>query len=260
MKAGLFFAIASLVAVPGFAQLAPPNAMGVSIGHVHINATDIEAQTRFWTEAGGKIVQRDKMTLVAYPGILIPLRKQDPTGGTVGSTINHIGLNVKDLASALEKWQADGMMPEKGANAGQYFLNGPDGVRVEIIENKAIATPFQMHHIHLFLPDPIAGQTWYAEHFGAIPGKRLTFDTASVPGAEITFSRAQMPAAPTKGRTIDHMGFEVKGLDAFVARLQAAGIKTDAPIRNSTLVNNLRIVYITDPWGTEIELTEGLAQ
>jgi len=57
---------------------------------------------------------------------------------------------------------------------------------------------------------------------------------------------------------VDHMGFEVRNIDAFVARLQAAGIKTDAPIRNSANASGLRIVYITDPWGTEIEITEGL--
>ena len=55
------------------------------------------------------------------------------------------------------------------------------------------------------------------------------------------------------------MGFEVKNIDAFVAKLQAAGIKTDAAVRGSTNASGLRIVYITDPWGTEIEITEGLA-
>ena len=58
---------------------------------------------------------------------------------------------------------------------------------------------------------------------------------------------------------LDHMGFEVKNIDAYVAKLQAAGIKTDAAVRNSTNASGLRIAYITDPWGTEIELTEGLA-
>jgi len=55
------------------------------------------------------------------------------------------------------------------------------------------------------------------------------------------------------------LGFEVKNIDAFVATLQTAGIKTDGTVRNSANASGLRIVYITDPWGTEIELTEGLA-
>ena len=70
---------------------------------------------------------------------------------------------------------------------------------------------------------------------------------------------ADAALVPTKGRSVDHIGFEVKNIDAFVAKLQAAGIKTDAAIRNSTNASGLRIAFITDPWGTEIELTEGLA-
>jgi catechol 2,3-dioxygenase-like lactoylglutathione lyase family enzyme len=141
---------------------------------------------------------------------------------------------------------------------GQGFLTGPDGVRIEIYENKTIPTPLQMHHIHLMVSDPAAAQKWYVQNFGAVAGKRAQYDTANVPGAEITMGKADMPQAPTKGRSVDHMGFEVKGIDAFVARLQAAGIKTDGAIRNSTNAAGLRIVYVTDPWGTEIEITEGL--
>ena len=117
----------------------------------------------------------------------------------------------------------------------------------------------QMHHIHLWVPDPGAAQKWYVQHFGATPGKRAQFDTANVPGTEITFNKVDMPQAPTKGRSVDHMGFEVRNLDSFVAKLQAAGVKTDGPIRNSTNAAGIRLTYVTDPWGTEIEITEGLA-
>jgi catechol 2,3-dioxygenase-like lactoylglutathione lyase family enzyme len=260
MKSAAFLVLALLAGAPAFAQLAAPNAAGVGFGHVHINTSDIEAQKRFWTEAGGKIVQRDKMTLVEFPGGYIPLREQVPTGRAVGSTVNHIGLNVKDLQGSLAKWRADGMNVEAGVNANQWFLNGPDGIRVEILENTAIPGPIQWHHTHFFVTDYVAAQKWYADHFGGTPGKRLSFLTVMVPGSEITFSQTDMPQAPSEGRLIDHIGFEVRGLDAFVAKLQAEGIKTDAPVRNSTLVNGLRIVYITDPWGTKIELTEGLAK
>jgi hypothetical protein len=50
----------------------------------------------------------------------------------------------------------------------------------------------------------------------------------------------------------------VKNINQFVKTLEAAGIHTEAPIRNSANAANLRIAYITDPWGTYIELTEGL--
>jgi catechol 2,3-dioxygenase-like lactoylglutathione lyase family enzyme len=126
----------------------------------------------------------------------------------------------------------------------------------------------QMHHLHLFVPDPAAAQRWYGDHFGAVPGQRLggveavrtKFDTANVPGTEITLSKSAAALLPTKGRSVDHIGFEVKDIDAFVTKLQASGIKTDGAVRNSANASGLRIAYITDPWGLEIEITEGLAQ
>ena len=254
-------ALGVFTAAPALAQLAAPNASGAAIGHIHINASDMDAQSRFWTTVGGKIVQREKITMVQFPGTYILLRKQEYTGGSVGSTINHFGFYVRDFEGSVAKWKAAGLNwePVKNPERGQGFLMGPDSVRVEIYENKAIATPLQMHHIHLMVPEPLQAQTWYMQNFGATAGKRALFETVNVPGTEITLSKAATPQAPTKGRSVDHMGFEVKNIDAFVARLQAAGVKTDAAVRNSANAAGLRIVYITDPWGTEIELTEGLA-
>jgi len=260
MKTTLLLALALFTASPSFAQLATPNAAGAAIGHIHINATDVDAQSRFWTTVGGKIVQREKITMVQFPGIYILLRKQDSSGGTVGSTLNHFGFYVKDFPAAVARWKAAGLdwAPANNPTVGQGFLTGPDNVRIEIYENKEIPTPMQMHHIHLNVTNPLEAQKWYGEHFGATPGKRGQFDTANVPGTEIALSKSDTQLAPTKGRSVDHIGFEVKNIDAFVAKLQAAGIKTDAAIRASTNAAGIRLAYVTDPWGTEIEITQGL--
>jgi len=77
-------------------------------------------------------------------------------------------------------------------------------------------------------------------------------------GSELDFLPAQMPAAPTKGRTLDHIGFEVKNLEAFCKKLEAGGVKFDAPYREMPNFG-LKIAFILDPIGTRIELTEGLA-
>ncbi len=261
MKTRILLALTALAVAPAFAQLAAPNAAGVAMGHVHINASDVDAQVKFWTQVGGKIVQREKITMAQFPGMYVLIRKQDPTGGTVGSTINHFGFYVRDFEPTVAKWKAAGLTwePVNNPNVGQGFLTGPDGVRVEIYENKNIPTPMAMHHMHLYVTDPLEAQKWYVQNFGAVPGKRGMFDTATVPGAEISIAKADKMQAPTKGRSVDHMGFEVKNIDAFVAKLTAAGIKTDAAIRNSTNASGLRIVYVTDPWGTEIEITQGLS-
>lgn len=247
-----------LVAMPAFAQLAAPNSMGVAIGHIHLNVNDMGVQEKFWTDLGGKVVHREKLVTVEIPGIYILLRKRDYKGGSVGSVVNHFGFYVRDFDQSVARWKAAGLNWEPGANPGQGFINGPDSVRIEMYENKSIPTPMQMHHIHLMLPDPIAAQKWYMKYFGASAGKRGRFDTANVPGTEITLGKADTPQAHTMGRSVDHIGFEVADIDKFVAKLEAEGVKTNGPIRTSPNLSGLRVAFITDPWGTFIELSQGL--
>ena len=49
----------------------------------------------------------------------------------------------------------------------------------------------------------------------------------------------------------------MKNLEAFCKKLEAMGIKLDAPYRNVPALG-LALAFITDPWGTSIELNEGL--
>jgi catechol 2,3-dioxygenase-like lactoylglutathione lyase family enzyme len=259
MNLRILFVCAALGAVRLPAQLASPNAAGDAIGHIHLNVKDVDAQRRFWTQVGGTPVNNEKLQMVEFPGIYIVLRKQDSTGGTSGSVINHFGFHVKDFDASFAKWKAAGLPVVAGPNPKQAFLSAPDDIRVEILEDTSIADPIEMHHIHLFVPDPPAAQAWYVKTFGAVAGRRGRFDTANVPGAEIAFDKADMPQVPSKGRSADHIGFEVKSIDEFVKKLENAGIQTEAPIHTSANSSSLRIAYITDPWGTYIELTDGLA-
>ena len=74
----------------------------------------------------------------------------------------------------------------------------------------------------------------------------------------LSFSQGNTPPLPTKGRSLDHIGFEVTDLEAFVSTLSAKGISLEAPIRQVPNTK-VKIAFLTDPWGTYIELTEGLA-
>jgi catechol 2,3-dioxygenase-like lactoylglutathione lyase family enzyme len=253
------FALVSIAVTTLPAQLVSPNSAGDAIGHIHLNVRDIEAQQRFWTAVGGTLANNEKLVMVQFPGIYIVLRKQDSTGGTVGSRVNHFGFHVKNIDESVSKWKAAGLQVEKGNNPQQVFLTAPDDIRIEILEDRSIATPIAMHHIHLFVPDTQAAQAWYVKNFGAVPGKRGAFDTANVPGAEIAFTKDEKALASTKGRSVDHIGFEVSNIDEFVKKLEANGISTEAPIRTSANASKLRIAFLTDSWGTYIELTEGLS-
>ena len=61
-------------------------------------------------------------------------------------------------------------------------------------------------------------------------------------------------SAPTKGRILDHIGFDVKDLKAFIKTLEANNIKLDRPYSVNDI--GIRIAFITDPWGAYIEINE----
>jgi catechol 2,3-dioxygenase-like lactoylglutathione lyase family enzyme len=162
-------------------------------------------------------------------------------------------------AESVAKWQAAGLKPEPGNAAGQFFLTTTDGLRIEILEDKTIATPLKFHHVHFnFAPDQItAVQAWYARIFDAPPGTRGRYKSGDIGGANLTYGDANEKAAPTKGRALDHIGFEVANMDLFAQKLQAQGIDFDTPPRTAPN-GTTKIAFLTDPWGTYIELTQGV--
>ena len=240
------------------AQLAAPGPSGVVMGHVHVVGRDLDAHRRFWTALGGVPTKNGTLEMIRFPGAFVNLRQGEPTGGTVGSVVDHFGFQVKRMADWLPKWQAAGLKIEPQTRPTQAYLIGPDDVRVEILEEAALDVPLRMHHVHFFVADPIAAQTWYAKTFGAVPGKRGQFDAADLPGVNLTFSKADGPRAKTMGRSLDHVGFEVRNLAAFLKKLQASGITLDREYQKSQAAPTVAIAYLTDPSGAYVELTEGL--
>ena len=126
-----------------------------------------------------------------------------------------------------------------------------------------MAVPITLHHIHFFVPenDVAESKAWYVRMFGAIPGRRhrteeISYAAADLPGVNLNISGVPDRLPPIKGRRLDHIGFEIQNLEAFCKKLEAMGVKFDRPYRK--LPSGIATAYLTDPWGTYIELTEGL--
>ena len=119
----------------------------------------------------------------------------------------------------------------------------PDGIRVELTEDTTISEPAINHHIHFYATDVAAMQKWYSTTFGATPGKRGKFEAADLPGVNLSFTHSPAAQAPTKGRVLDHIGFEVQNLEAFTKKLEAAGVKFDVPLPQDTFARNLARVF-----------------
>ena len=89
---------------------------------------------------------------------------------------------------------------------------------------------------------------------GGKAGTRNNAPVVDIPGAQFRFAKADTPQARTLGRVLDHIGFDVKDLKAFITKIEGEGIKLDEPYRKGAAGN--AITYITDPWGARIELVE----
>ena len=203
---------------------------------------------------------------------------QAPTGGTIGSTVNHVGFSVPDLKPVVAKLKANGFrmitsdsvaatvnvtddIAAASPTTNIAFVLGPEDVKVELVEVKAQTAPIQLHHVHFFGENNVEMQAWYAKTFGAAAqpaNPNQAFVTDQLPGVTLSFSRSPTPTAATQGRALDHIGFEVENLEAFTKKLEADGVPLTVTYRTIPALN-IAIAFIQDPWGTNIELTEGLA-
>ena len=254
---------AGLWASPAAAQPFTPNEAGVTMGHWHLNSRDIEANKRIFVALGGTPVKAGDFEIVRFPGVnvYLNLRPGTPaaTGGTVGSVINHVGFLVQNVQDSVAKWKSAGVpvLPGSNGRTDQAFVVTADGLRIEILEDKDQKVPIRHHHVHFFVPETAINdmQGWYGNLFGAKPGMRSNFKTGYVPGAELAFSKTTEPTVTTKGRVLDHIGFDVNNIEEFMKKAEAAGVKpVVAPSKNPT--NGVWLAFIADPWGTYIEINQ----
>ncbi len=226
-------------------------------------AADPEEHKKLWVGIlGAEVTKAGVLEMLKLPGVFVIVQKArtPPAEGSDGSTVNHFGFMVKNVADVKTKLTAAGItLAMDNAQTHQIIANFPDKVRVEFSEDTSLKTPIAFHHIHIQTPDQEKLRAWYLKVFGAKEGKRGNYPAAFVPGGEVDFAKAQAAPAATKGRSLDHIGFEIKGLKAFCEKLQADGMTFDMAYREIPQLDGLKIAFIIDPEGTRIELTEGLS-
>jgi catechol 2,3-dioxygenase-like lactoylglutathione lyase family enzyme len=261
--------VSTLTAGVAAAQPAPFNQAGVTMGHWHLASKDVEANKKLFLAMGGKLYMPGPTTpLIMFPGLYINLNLGTETGdgGTVGSVVNHVGFIVDNVQRRVAQWKAagvtvlpGGVLPDGKNRLDQAYVVTPDGVRIEILEDKTQTVPIRNEHIHLALPaaEIPKAQAWYAKTFGGQAATRNNAPVVNFPGVQLRFNTADTKQAPTRGRVLDHFGFDVKDHAAFVKKLEADGIKLDQPVGKGATGNT--ITYITDPWGTRIEIVQRVA-
>jgi catechol 2,3-dioxygenase-like lactoylglutathione lyase family enzyme len=243
------------------AQLAAPGPSGVVMGHLHLSTTDVEASKRFWTALGGVAVQNGQLQLIQLPGTFVMLRQaQQTSGGTEGSTVERVVFRVR----ASELPQLGQRLEQATGSKFTSLFKSPEGVTIEFRGGLESQEAIRMERLDFKTAAPAETRDWYVKTFGAssnllaAPAGTPPTYIAQLPGLLMYFTKAEAAPAGTKGRGLDHIGFEVKNLEEFCKKLEAAGQKFDRPygrIPNSAIA----IAFLTDPWGTYIEVTENLA-
>src|SRR6185295_1594235 len=246
---GVFVALAALaLATPALAQLTVAKEGPIVYGHHHLNTTNMDAQRKFFVDTlGGTSVKigTNQAEIIKFPNVLIFFRtNQAPTGGTRGSTVNHIGFSVPNLRPVIDKIKANGFQmitrtevapgievkDDIAANSPTTsiaFALGPDDVKVELVQVTAQTIPIRLHHVHFFGQPNTEMRDWYVKVFGAKPRETPNFAAADLPGVALNFTKSPEPTVGTQGRALDHIGFEVKNLEALLKTMESEGVKIE---------------------------------
>jgi catechol 2,3-dioxygenase-like lactoylglutathione lyase family enzyme len=258
----------------------------VIVGHYHLNVTSIDEHKKFWVDTlGGTATKMGALDVIRFPDVFLFLHAQKPTGPAYGTAFDHIGFAVPDVPALTTKVVANGYQLTQGREpapgqkvalptAGNYgrfsYLLGPDGAKVELVTNMSPnAPPITHHHVHFINKQYVEMREWYVKALNATmrtgPNTFTDFFTgADLPGVGymLNFFRWEgdqtVTHAPMAGRVYDHVGFEVRGLQAFTKELQSKGITLTRPYGKDPAMNGLPTARMVDPWGVSIELTEGL--
>ena len=249
------------------------------MGHLHYYVRDVAATQRFWESLGGEATSLGQSVVMKFPDVLVFLSQGEPEGGTEGSILNHVAFRVQSLDTVAEAGLEFDPPP-----GGVTNVFSPERERIELFDdtatnltftldnddqgaadpvvtrhNRPLAVPIVAHHLHFYLIDDDVedAQNWYATMFGGKPGTRWRYDAVDIPGINLNFSYdPDAGGAPTKGRMLDHIGFEVTNLEAFCQQLEEKGVTFEVPYTLHT--SGIGYAFLTDPWGVRIELTEGL--
>ena len=258
----------------------------IVVSHYHLNVSSVEAHKKFFVDTLGGTAMTfgpDNIDVIKFPDVFVFLKVQKPTGPSRGTAFDHLGFSVPNVPAVVAKVKENGFeqtvgrepVPgapppaegQGGSGASIAYILGPDGVKVELVTNRdAGAPPIKHHHVHFINKQYVEMQQWYMKVFNATlrPGQTDFFIGADLPGVGymLNFFRWEgdqsITHAPTQWRVMDHVGFEVKNLEAFVKDLPAKGVMVTTPYRKVPGLNGIGTATIVDPWGVSIELTEGM--
>lgn len=244
-------------------SLLAANANSTPYDHIHLTANNAREAVdwyikHFGGEAGRFRRSNDSelpIDRVFYGDIAVIFFEREPTGGSVGTGVDHISFSQANVEETIANIVADGgtqignIIEFAGMQLG--FVEDPWGTKIEIIDDPALRGT---HHLHLSSTNPQETLRWYEANLG---GRMETFGGA-LPGLHydtiwLFVSPAQGELDPTEGRAMDHLGWSFPNLELAAETLKANGVEFTMEPRD---FRGIRISFIEGPDGVRIELVQ----
>lgn len=131
-------------------------------------------------------------------------------------------------------------------------------------------TDQEVHHVGLVCRDPDATERFYTHHFGfararVVPlegGDQIVFLKAGPIYLELFKATRESPAPPAEGPGPEypgwrHLAFKVADVDAKLAELGPDTRITAGPMSFDTFIPGWKAVWISDPDGNIVEISQG---
>ena len=259
------FLVTGLAAGSALAQPYAPNAAGVTMGHWHLNSRDVQANKKIFVAMGGVPSTDGPRERVTFPGVVINLNlgaanPPPPTGGTVGSVVNHVGFIVKSVPESVAKWKAAGVAVEPGNNGrlDQAYVTTPDGLRIEILENKNQPEAIRHEHVHFFVPEAAVPEIQAGMAKSSAPSRAPRPRAQRSPtfrACSCASTRPPRPKLPPRDARSIISASTWSIFRPSSRSLKPNGIKLDRPYTKNEQTG-AALAFITDPWGTYIELNQ----
>ena len=232
--------------------------------HIHLTATSaIEAVNWYVKHFGGeagRFGHADEgsgyaIDRVYYGDLGVIFFEREPTGGSVGTGVDHVGFSMENVEEAIANIVSDGgiqlgdLVEFSGMTIG--FVEDPWGTKIELIDDPDLRGT---HHLHLSSPNPASTLEWSAENFGVASeqwkGVLPAIDYGNI---WLMVAQAQGEVAPTEGRAFDHLGWKFDDLTVAKEMLEGNGVEFTIEPRP---YRDIRISFVQGPDGVRIELVE----
>ena len=233
---------------------ATQNVRTIPYDHVHLAVSDPDKAYQWYLanldgqvgENPGRIMFEPFTGRRPLPVLLMFLRV---TGAkpSDGGVIDSIGFSVGDVVAKTKTLEAAG-----GKVVAPGVVIDPWGTKIELV-NDVPGRGF--HHVTLRVDDPDATLRWFLSAFGGERTKMGGRDALRYGRTYLVVTRGE-GTAPSEGRSIDHLGFAPRDMNADAAALKTRGVKFTTEPASAPNQLGHRTAYVEAPGGIRIELVE----